>query len=363
MNYQSTIFSAYLSDPEIATLISDEALIKKMLQFEAALATAQAKLGMIPQTAADEIKTVLNAITILPADLSAGTLQNGIPVVTLVALVKQQLSKEAQPYFHFGTTSQDVMDTAMVLLVKDALAVINNRTTGLIQALQHLSQQYGATPCMARTRAQLAMPVTFAHKINAWLQPLQNQAAGIQQLKKNMALQLGGAAGDAAAFGNNATALVNEVATILNITAAPAWHAQRSSVASLGNWLALHTAILAKMGADILVMAQSEINEVEENAGGGGKSSAMPHKNNPVLSEAMVALGKINAGLQSQLLLAVIHQNERDAAAWILEWNALPQLLINTAIALQHATTIATAIKVNTAQMLANVETFNKANK
>jgi 3-carboxy-cis,cis-muconate cycloisomerase len=361
MNYQSTIFSAYLSDPEIATLISDEALIKKMLQFEAALATAQAKLGMIPQTAAAEIKTVLNTITIRPADLTAGTLQNGIPVVTLVALVKQQLSKEAQSYFHFGTTSQDVMDTAIVLLVKDALAVIHNRTTGLIKALQHLSEQYGATLCMARTRAQLAMPVTFAHKINAWLQPLQNQAAGMQQLEKNMALQLGGAAGDAAAFGTNATALVNEVATILTIAAAPAWHAQRSNIAALGNWLALHAAILAKMGADILVMAQSEINEVEENAAGGGKSSAMPHKNNPVLSEALVALGKINAGLQSQLLLAVIHQNERDATAWILEWNTLPQLLINTATALQHATTIATGIKVNTKQMQDNVTKFQQS--
>ena len=120
------------------------------------------------------------------------------------------------------------------------------------------------------------------------------------------------------------------------------------------------TGILGKMGADILVMPQSEINEVIENAAGGGKSSAMPHKNNPVLSEALVALAKLNATLQSQMLQGLVHVNERDATAWILEWNAIPQMIINTGAALNHAITIGANIKVDTVNMKKNVQIFFK---
>ena len=116
------------------------------------------------------------------------------------------------------------------------------------------------------------------------------------------------------------------------------------------------------MGADILVMSQSEINEVIENEGGGGKSSSMPHKNNPVLSEALVALARINSTLQSQQLQSLVHTGERDATAWILEWNAIPQMLINTSAALNHALTISKNIKVNTENMKKNVEQFLKNN-
>ena len=120
------------------------------------------------------------------------------------------------------------------------------------------------------------------------------------------------------------------------------------------------TGVLGKMGADILVMSQSEINEVVENGEGGGKSSAMPYKNNPVLSEALVALAKINANLQSQQLQSLVHVNERDATAWILEWNAIPQMIINTGAALNHAICISKGMKVNTEAMQYNIDCFTK---
>ena len=175
MNYQSAIFAKYLSDAEMVSIISDEALIKHMLQFEIALAKSQAKLGIVPAQVADEIGAVLNQIQITPADLADGTLQNGIPVITLLSIAKEKLSAEAKKYLHHGATSQDAMDTAQVLIIRDAIIVIEEKINELINQLTKLKEQYGDAPCMARTRGQQAVPITFTVKINAWLQPLKRQ--------------------------------------------------------------------------------------------------------------------------------------------------------------------------------------------
>lgn len=360
MNYQSAIFSQYLSDEIMLATVSDDALIKKMLLFEIALAKSQAKLGMMPQASADEIAVVLEQIVIAPADLASGTLQNGVPVITLLSIVKEKLSDESKRYLHYGATSQDAMDTAQVLIIQDALVLIREKINSFIQQLTKLSEQYGDTPCMGRTRGQLAVPVTFGLKINAWLQPMMRQLQRLNESSERiLQVQLGGAAGNLPAYPDKAGALIIAVADELKLSPSGSWHTQRDSLCEFGNWLAMLTGILGKMGADILVMSQSEMDEVRENTE-GGKSSAMPHKNNPVLSEALVAIARINASLQSQLLMAMIHVNERDATAWILEWNAIPQMLINTSAALNHALTISANMKVNTDNMRRNVERFNK---
>lgn len=361
MNYQTVIFSQYLSDPEMVAIVSDEALIKKMLQFEMALAKAQSKLAIIPSEAAGEINAVLSQIKIKPSDLSAGTLQNGIPVITLLSLAGEKLSAEGKKYLHFGSTSQDVMDTAQILIIKDAITLIEEKINLLITGLTNLLKYYGDTPCMARTRGQLAMPITFSIKINAWLQPLQRQLQRLGEISPRLLqVQLGGAAGDLSAYKDKGDVLMQELAKELKLFPAASWHTQRDTICEFTNWLAMVTGILGKMGADILVMTQSEIDEIIENVEGGGKSSAMLHKNNPVLSEALVAIARINAGMQSQLLLSMIHTNERDATAWILEWNAIPQMLMNTTAALNHAITISTKMKVNTENMKQNVTKFNQ---
>ena len=363
MNYHSTIFSAYLGDEQMLKLVSDEAFIQKMLQFEMALAKAQASLEIIPASFAEEICNVLGRLSIKPSELAAGTLKNGVPVITLLSLIKEGLPGEAKKYLHYGATSQDVMDTAQILIIRDAIGLIEKNIHTLIQNLGLLSDRYGNTPCMAHTRGQQAMPITFGVKINAWLQPLQRQLQRLAEIKKRLLIvQLGGAAGTLSAYGDKGKQLANELAKELALQAADAWHTQRDNLCEFTNWLAMLTAIMGKLGADILVMAQSEINEVTETEA-GGKSSSMPHKNNPVLSEALVALSTINATLQMQQLESMIHVNERDATAWILEWNAIPQMLINTATSLNHALTISTHIKVNTETMKKNVEVFLSTNK
>ena len=359
MNYQSAIFSKYLCDEAMLSIISDEAYIRKMLQFETALSVAQAKLDMIPAAFAEEIKNTLHQLEISPAALAGGALANGVPVITLLSIAKEKLSSEAAKYLHYGATSQDVMDTAQVLIIKDALGLIEERLNYIMQGLDVLIKEYGNLQCMARTRGQLAMPITFGVKINAWLQPLQRQTERLDEIKKRIfIIQLGGATGTLSAYGDKEKLLTDALAQELGLQSSSSWHAQRDNFCEFTNWLAMVTGTLGKMGADILVMAQSEVEEVIENAEEGGKSSAMPHKNNPVLSEALVALARMNANLQSQMLQSMMHVNERDATAWILEWNAIPQMLLNTTTALNHAFTIATKMKVNTAQMKKNVEQF-----
>jgi 3-carboxy-cis,cis-muconate cycloisomerase len=354
----SSIFSKYLSDEAMLAIASDGAFILKMLQFEMALATVQAKLEMIPREAGTEITRELNQIKISPEDLAKGTLKNGVPVLSLLSIAREKLSSTSKKYLHFGTTSQDVMDTAQVLIIKDAITLIEERSRMLVQHLQQLIAQYGNVSCMSRTRGQLAIPITFGVKINAWMLPLHRQVERLNEIKKRIFIvQLGGAAGTLSDYDEKGKLLIDELAHELGLQPSPSWHTQRDNFCEFTNWLAMLTGIVGKMGADILVMAQSEINEVIENPD-GGKSSAMPHKNNPVLSEALVALAVINANLQSQQLQSLVHVNERDATAWILEWDAIPQMLINTSAALNHAITIAANMQVNTASMKKNVDRF-----
>lgn len=364
MNTQSVIFSKYLSDDAMVSVVGDEALINKILLFEKSLAKAQSKLDIIPTGVAEEILDTLEKIEITSSDLDVGTLENGIPVITILELAKTRLSGEAQKYIHYGSTSQDALDTAQVLIIRDAIRIISEKINLLIQNLESLLEKYGNTPCMARTRGQLAFPITFGTKINAWLEPLRRQLLRLSEISQRLLkIQLGGPAGSMALFKDNAEGLVQGLAAELKLAPGSSWHAQRDNICEFGNWLALLTGITGKMGVDILVMSQTEIRELEETRKGGGKSSSMPHKRNPVLSEALVALGKLNANLQSQLLQSMLHMNERDGSSLILEWNTMPQMIVNASTALNHAITISSDIKVNTDKMRSNVEQFVRATK
>jgi 3-carboxy-cis,cis-muconate cycloisomerase len=200
---KSTIFSKYLSDETIASIVSDEAFIKKMLQFETSLAKAQASLDVIPKESADEIDTEINKIEITPTELAEGTLNDGVPVVTLLSLIRKNLSQDIQKHLHLGATSQDVMDTAQILIIRDAVRIIAERIDTLIGLLTEIFNKYADVPCMAHTRGQQAIPITFGVKINAWLQPLRRQIERIQEIKKRLfTVQLGGAAGTLSAYGD-----------------------------------------------------------------------------------------------------------------------------------------------------------------
>ena len=369
------MFSKYLSDNEIATICSEKQLVHQMLQFEIALACAQGDLGIIPKEAAEVIAESLKNAEIPPQYLAEGTLHNGIPTITLIALAKQHLPDFAKDYIHFGATSQDVLDTAQVLMIKNAITVFEKRIHVLIQNLSILIKKHAQTPMIGRTRTQQAVPIPFGLKVANWVKPFIRHLERLEQMKPRLlVVQFGGAVGTLSSFtpvtASGARVVITrdeanwgtiskKLADYLNLNDSNPWHTQRDNFAEWANWLAMVTGSLGKMAQDILIMSQTEINEIVENTEGGGKSSTMPHKNNPVLSEAIVVLARQNAQLAALQLQSMIHANERDGTAWALEWQNLPAMMTHCGTALNHALKISTHLKVNEKQMLHNFNSLN----
>ena len=362
------MFSKYLSDNEIATICSEKQLVHQMLQFEIALARAQGDLGIISKEAAEAIAENLKDAEIPPQYLAEGTLHNGVPTITLIALAKQHLPDFAKDYIHFGATSQDVMDTAQVLIIKNANAVFEKRIHLLIQNLSILIEKYAQTPMIGRTRTQQAVPISFGLKVANWAKPFIRHLERLEQMKPRLlVVQFGGAVGTLSSLApviasgarQEGRIIGKKLADYLNLNYANPWHTQRDNFAEWANWLAMVTGSLGKMAQDILIMSQTEINEIVENTEGGGKSSTMPHKNNPVLSEAIVVLARQNAQLAALQLQSMVHANERDGTAWALEWQNLPAMMTHCGTALNHALKISTHLKVNEKQMLQNLNSLN----
>ncbi|MEZ5044745.1 MAG: adenylosuccinate lyase family protein [Saprospiraceae bacterium] len=354
------MYSQYLSDAKIQSFIGDEAFVKQMIRVEIALAKVQAKQGLIPKWAAKEIAEKLKDFSPSPGALAVGTLQNGIPTIPLLALARKELTEASQDYLHWGATSQDIMDTATVLMIKEVLVVFEKRLLKIIKTLKALAEKQAQTFMVARTRTQQAISISFGLKVNNWLQPLERHLERLNEMKPRLlVVQFGGAAGNLAALGNQGWETAQRLAKALNLHFAGVWHTQRDNMAAFSNWLALLAGSFGKMAQDILLLSQTEVGEVLENGGGGGKSSTMPHKNNPVLSEAIVALSRFTGQLAGNNLQAMIHNHERDASAWILEWLALPQMINATGTILNHALTISENIQVNKKAMQANWEKQN----
>lgn len=351
------MFSTYLADPEITRLCGQESFIRQMLTFEMALATVQGQLGIIPSADAVIIAKRLSDLTITPESLAEGTRQNGVPTIPLLALVRATLPESTRNHLHVGATSQDVMDTARVLIIREVIDVLDARIQLLLNQLTNLQARYGNVAMMGRTRTQQAQPIVFGQKLTDWSSPLIRHLERLDQLKPRLlVVQLGGAVGNLAAYGDQSKDAAMALAAELKLGYSASWHTQRDGFAEFTNWLALLTGTLGKLGQDVLIMGQTEVGEVVENVNGGGKSSSMPHKNNPVLSEALVMLARQNAQFAAIQLQSMVHGNERDATAWMLEWENLPRMMSNAGAALQHAVSITQTIGINVEAMKTNLK-------
>lgn len=353
---ESAIYGALLSDDAVAALFGDEAEIRAMLDAEAALAAAQAERGMIPPDAAARIATALAGTRIAPGSLAAGTASAGVPVGPLVAAAREAVGGEAAGWLHFGATSQDIVDTALVLRLRDALDILDARLAALVELLGARADEHRATVMTARTRWQQATPTTFGLRIAGWMTPLAAHRIRLAELRPRLlCVQLGGASGNMAAMGENGVAVMEAMAAKLGL-AAPTlpWHTARETLAELASWLSLVTGSLGKMGRDMTLLAQNEV--AEARGGGGGGSSTMPHKANPVAAEMLVALARQNAGLVSAMHHALVAEHERSGEAWTVEWLTLPQMAVATAVALRHAGAIAETLTADPAAMRANIE-------
>ncbi len=356
--FDSGLFRELLSDAEAARWLGDDAAIRAMLRVEGELALAQADCGLIPAEAAQAIADTAAGLVLPALKLATGTAGAGVPVPALVKALKQALPAEQARWVHFGATSQDIVDTALVLNCRGLLGLYRTRLEHTITALAALAQTHRHTLVAGRTRSQQAVPMSFGYKVAGWLAPLLRQRERLDQLEPRLLrVQLAGAVGTLAAMGEPAADVNRQLAQRLGLAPAPGWHTQRDSLAELAGWLSLTTGQLGKIGQDWLWLSQSEVGEIGFSNGGG--SSTMPQKCNPVNAEIMVALARHNAGLVGQFHQALVQEHERSGSAWTQEWLVLPAMLMTTAVALGHAGQGLAHLQVREERMQANLALHN----
>jgi len=336
--FEHPLLSALLGDEEIAGQFSAEADIAAMLAFEVALAEAEAAEGVIPKDSAKAIAKALAGFEPDTEALRKGVARDGLIVPALVALLKDAVGKPNAAHLHFGTTSQDLIDTSLALRLLPILDRFGERLDEICTALDRLNARDGKIPAMAHTRMQAAVPVTAARKILSWRDPLLRHREKLAPIRDAIGvLHFGGAAGTLEKLDpKKAAAVAKRMAKKLGLKTLPrARHSERDDMVELASWLSLVTGSLGKTGQDIALLAQTEVGEIK--LASGGTSSAMPHKVNPVQAETLVTLARFNATLVSGMHHALVHENERSGAMWTLEWLLLPQMIAAAGAALKIA--------------------------
>jgi len=357
----SAIFGPLFSDAEISALLTDEAFVRTLVDVEKALARAEARVSVIPASAAEAIdKARADKIDI--AALAKGTVGSGFPIIALVQELRKQVGTEAAPFVHWCATTQDIMDTASVLQLRSAVNLIRTRLGEIGCNLSALADRHRVTILAGRTHGQQALPISFGIKVASWLAPLLRHAERLDEISLRLfVVQFGGAAGTLAALGDKGLAVTRELAAELDLgVPLMPWHAQRDSVVEFAGWLSLMTGTLGKMAQDVILLAQTEVAEAGESAERGrGGSSTMPQKSNPITSEMILAAARTNASLLSAMHHAQIHEHERATHGWQVEWLTLPQMLTLTGGALKHALYLAQNLQVDAAAMRANISRAN----
>lgn len=340
--FDHPLLSALVGDEAAARAFSFEAELEAMLAFEGALAKAEAAENVIPDVSAKAIATSLaNFQPDLPK-LREAVARDGIPVPELVRQLRQAVPEPHRAHLHFGATSQDVIDSALILRLRPIVELCDRRLTELIVRFAGLDSRFGGKPLTGVTRMQPAIPIFVADRIAVWQRPLERHRGRLSELSPRLlAVQFGGAAGTLDKLGDKAVAVRQRLAAELRLADAPQWHSQRDSLAEFASWLSLVTGSLGKFGQDVALMA---LRGDEIQLSGGGGSSAMPHKQNPVAAETLVALARFNAAQLAAMHGSLVHELERSGAAWTLEWLVLPQMVVATAGALRLAVELADKI-------------------
>jgi 3-carboxy-cis,cis-muconate cycloisomerase len=326
-----------LTDPALIALIDTKIELEAMLSFEVALAEAQAEWGLIGRDAADHIVKSVHDFQPDPARLGEATLRDGVVVADFVKQFKAHVGAPHGESVHFGATSQDVIDTALAMKLRGVFDLFDGRLKAILAALDRLVAEHGSNALMGRTRMQAAIPIEVSDRLAAWRGLVERAHIALGPVRSHVEIvSLAGPAGTAEKFGNKIDDVRHSLADSLRLSV-PDYvpHAARDRMAALGNWLSEITGALGKVGQDVALMAQNEIGEIALEGGGG--SSAMAHKQNPVRAEVLVSLARFNAVQVSGLHQALVHEQERSGAAWTLEWLILPQMLNATGTALAHA--------------------------
>ncbi len=347
---------ALFADAAMAETLSDRRWLQAMLDFEAALARAEAEVGVIPQAAAATIASCCVADLYDIAEIGRRTTLAGNPAIPIVAMLTA-LVKERDPaaaeFVHYGATSQDVIDTGLSRALAEATALLGKRLAASAAALAKLAQAHRATPMIGRTLLQHALPMSFGLKCANWLAPLLESLSRLRSAAAPT-LQFGGATGTLAALGDKAI----PVAAALG--AGPPWHTARIRPQALACELGILCSTLGKIGRDIALLMQTEVAEAfEPSAPGKGGSSTLPHKRNPVQGVAIIAIAARTPGLVATMLSAGLQEHERGVGGWHAEWETMRELMMLAGASALHMQTLLEGLEVDPERMRSNLELTN----
>jgi 3-carboxy-cis,cis-muconate cycloisomerase len=346
----------------IDRIFSDQAYIQSLLEFEAALARAEAKVGVIPAAAAPIIAAACQAENFNLEELATQAALSGnvaIPLVKQLTELVAKQNKDAARFVHWGATSQDAVDTAVILQLRRALEVMDQDLARLTTTLAALADKYRAAPIAARTWMQQALPTTFGFIVAGWLDAILHHRARLTDLRaRNLVLQFGGAVGTLAALSGRGPAVAKALAEEFRLPLPPIpWHSHRDRIVEIASALGLCTGSLGKIARDISLHAQTEIAELAEPADGGrGGSSTMPQKRNPVTCATVLAAAQRVPGLVSTMLSSMVQEQQRGLGGWQAEWETLPEIVSLSGGALHHLTEMLSGLHVDAKRMLQNLD-------
>ncbi|UHL64285.1 adenylosuccinate lyase family protein [Paralcaligenes sp. KSB-10] len=354
----SAIFKDMFGTPAMRSVFDDHATIQRYIETEVALATVQGRLGVIPQAAATAIASRADAAKIDMKLLKEETEIVGYPILPLVHQLSKICGSEGE-YLHWGATTQDIMDTATVLQIRDALALIDADLAELDDLLDGLAGHYRDTPMAGRTHLQHALPITFGYKAAVWLLMIRRHRERLAQLRPRVLVgQFGGAAGTLASLGNQGLAVHAALMAELKLGATPVtWHVARDGLAEAVQFLGLITATLGKIALDVMLMMTNELGEAfEPFVKGRGASSTMPQKRNPISCELMWSASRTVRQHAGLALDAMLHDFERATGPWHIEWSTIPEAFVLTAGSLHQAKFMLGGLEVDAARMRSNLD-------
>src|SRR5262245_28846873 len=356
--FDSAIYRDAFGTPAMRAVFSDEATVRRYVDVEVGLAVAEARAGVIPAEAAEAIRRGARPEAIDLAKLKVETDLVGYPIVGVVHQLAKQVG-EAGRYVHWGATTQDIMDTAAVLQIRDALALVEDDLAGIEAALAALAAKHRTTVMAGRTHLQHALPVTFGYKAAVWLAMLRRHRQRLAELRPRVLVgQFAGAAGTLASLGDKGLAVHDALMDELSLgRAAAPWHVARDALAETVSFLALVTGSLAKIATDVILLMQTEVAEAfEPFVAGRGSSSTMPQKRNPISSELIVAAARIVCEQVGLMLDAMLADHERATGPWHLEWVALPQAFLAASGALRQSRSMLEGLTVDAGRMRRNLD-------
>ncbi|MEM9871581.1 MAG: lyase family protein [Pseudomonadota bacterium] len=354
--FASALYGGLFATGDVGRLWSDAAEVRAMLLVEGALARAQGSAGVIPEISGAFIHRAAMEVQIDPAGLSQATGQNGVAVPALVTAFRKAMeAPEHAQYVHWGATSQDIIDTGLMLRMRQTLTVMEDRLRQALRRMATAATRHAALPMAARTYGQVATPTSYGAVIAQWGSPLVDTVEALPNLRdRALWVSLSGAAGTSSALGPKAAAVRAEIAKALKLgDPRRSWHTDRAPILRIAAWMSEVVAALAAMGASLAALASSEVGEVR--LAGAGSSSTMPQKQNPVGPSVLIALGHQMGGQMASLQASASHQHQRDGGAWFTEWMVLPQIALACASAIETACGVLDALDPVPARMAGNL--------